>query len=113
MRDFFRNISPRNLFVTFLLIAQWHVLYVRLDNDRVKGVVGSDGIGYYDYLLKTFVKRDYPFPLPFFGDQSEMPADSGKVVYPVNKYYYGEALAILPFFLTADFFYARAETRTA
>ena len=102
----FFHISARNLFVVFLFIAQWHILFVRLDNDRIKNVIGSDGTGYYDYLAKTFIRKDYPFALPGIGNQDKPPVNPDELRSitggPVNKYFFGESLALLPFFLAAD-----------
>lgn len=100
----FLHISTSNLLILFLFIAQWQILFVRLDNDRIKNVIGSDGSGYYEYLPKTFIKKDYPFALPGMVKKEEVKPEQLISITggPVNKYFFGESLALLPFFLAAD-----------
>jgi hypothetical protein len=100
----FLHISTTNLLILFLFIVQWQILFVRLDNDRIKNVIGSDGTGYYEYLPKTFIKKDYPFALPGTVKKEEVKPEQLVSITggPVNKYFFGESLALLPFFLTAD-----------
>jgi hypothetical protein len=93
------------LFVLFLFIAQWQILFVRLDCERINSVIGSDGRGYYEYLQRTIIQRDYPFALPVFGKEKSaigVGVNDTRTDFTVNKYFFGEALALLPFFLSAD-----------
>ncbi len=101
------HISTSSLLIIFLFIAQWQIVFVRLDNDRIKNVIGSDGTGYYEYLPKTFIKKDYPYAL--FESENNKQAIKPEQLKsitggPVDKYFFGEAFAVLPFFLAADFF---------
>lgn len=76
-----------------------------------KLIISSDGLGYYAYLPALLIDHDLSYQMvtqrekKILGYQRYKPGylvSSGKNV--VNKYFAGEALMLLPFFLLATFF---------
>lgn len=74
--------------------------------EKWKWIIAMDGRGYYAYLPALFVFSDPTFS--FYEKHTQIEGDianfSNKTeTGNVNKYYYGEALLLAPFFLTAHF----------
>jgi len=94
-----RFIRPTNL--TILLVGLifffciWNLRWFH-STDRMSGVISSDGEGYYYYMPAIFIKGDLQpeKPDPDFHVKTE----NGNYV---NKYPFGTALLILPFFFLA------------
>jgi hypothetical protein len=95
--------------VICLVLSLIYLTTNRLNKDRWKEVIVSDGIGYYSYLPAFFIYNDLNYNY-FYTDTLDYVAirfGVGSFCYPVNnkavnKYYCGEALAIAPFFVLAD-----------
>ena len=76
-------------------------------NNQKSEIIKSDGLGYYSYLPAIFIYNDYKqeFPKQIFSKYYEhnglpeyMQIIDGK---PVNKYFFGVAVLMSPFFLLA------------
>ena len=95
--------------VLCLVLSLFYLATNRLNKNRWKEVIVSDGIGYYSYLPAFFIYKDLNYNY-FYSDNLDYVAfrfGAGSFCYPVNnkavnKYYCGEALAIAPFFVLAD-----------
>lgn len=95
--------------VLCLVLSLFYLTTNRLNKDRWKEVIVSDGIGYYSYLPALFIYNDLNYNY-FYNDTLDYVAirfGVGSFCYPVNnkavnKYYCGAALAISPFFVLAD-----------
>jgi hypothetical protein len=101
------RIYSKQLLGFFLVICTWYAYAVRLDGDQWRTTIISDGVGYYCVLPATFIHHDYTYA--FLGPASAQYEgvrnyDIGHVVdgKMVVKYFSGTALALLPFFTTAD-----------
>lgn len=92
-----------------VFVSCWYMWGVRLNGDNWKTVVGSDGGGYYAYLPAVFIYHDYQYNFAGPMDQTYHPFINPTPAYYchpvdgklVNKYYCGESICLLPFFLTA------------
>jgi hypothetical protein len=87
---------------------------MRVFNDGVPGwkrIIASDGLGYYSYLPALFIDQDPAFTRVTQQEAKILGYPDYKPAYlvnsgdkKVNKYFTGEALLLLPFFLTALLF---------
>lgn len=109
--NFFKSKRPfafYSLVICFIL-SLFYLSGNRLNKQRWKEVIVSDGIGYYSYLPALFIYNDLNYSY-FYSDSLDYIAirfGAGSFCYPinnkaVNKYYSGEALAIAPFFIVSD-----------
>ena len=98
-------------FYSLVLCLGLSLIYLttnRLDKNRWKEVIVSDGIGYYSYLPALFIYNDLNYSY-FYSDSLDYVAirfGPGSFCYPVdnkavNKYYCGEAIVMAPFFFLA------------
>lgn len=76
--------------------------------DNWKGIIGSDGKGYYAYLPAVFIYDDLNFGFfdkiekeKYYDGNTYFEYRIGAGDYIINKYYCGTAVAQTPFFLTA------------
>ena len=109
--NFFKSKRPfaSYSFVICFILSLFYLTSNRLNKQRWKEVIVSDGIGYYSYLPALFIYNDLNYSY-FYSDSLDYIAirfGAGSFCYPVNnkavnKYYIGEALAIAPFFIVAD-----------
>lgn len=101
-------------FYSLVLCLGLSLIYLttnRLDKNRWKEVIVSDGIGYYSYLPALFIYNDLNYSY-FYSDSLDYVAirfGPGSFCYPVdnkavNKYYCGEAIVMAPFFFLAEAF---------
>ena len=107
--------KPINI-VLFCMIAFMLAFFLsmRVFNDGVPGwksIITSDGRGYYAYLPALIIDHDATFSkvaereAKLLGDRHYKPGylvKSGN--HSMNKYFAGEALLLLPFFLAGTFF---------
>ena len=109
--SFFKSKRPF-AFYSLLICFSLSIYYLktnRLNEQRWKEVIVSDGIGYYSYLPALFIYDDLNYSY-FYSDSLDYVAirfGPGSFCYPVdnkavNKYYCGEAIVMAPFFFLAE-----------
>jgi hypothetical protein len=86
--------------ICVLFIAQWHLQTVRVTGDNWKNIIDSDGAGYYGYLPAIFIFKSFDYQLKQSADAKTL--NKKEHLGGAIKYYYGEALLLLPFFTIAD-----------
>ena len=103
------------LFLSIFLI----VLTQRFLNDKQNGLinsVASDGTGYYVYLPAAIIYQDFTYKFlvtpenninPFY---NPFPTELSNGKQPLNKYYCGTSLCLLPFFISGVLISAVAGT---
>lgn len=103
----------RTFSLLLLIIAVVSVLLLNSEkwkNGNWRGVIASDGKGYYAYLPALFIYHDFTYS--FAKEYENKYGQPGQGAYyapinegqPVNKYFAGVSLLMLPFFLLACVF---------
>ena len=104
MGDFLRKYG--NIIIGIALLYSFFQIYGFLDNKK-SGIIRSDGLGYYSYLPAMFIHGDYTqsFLEKAYKDNYK---DGSIPEYmqivndrPVDKYFFGVAVLIYPFFILA------------
>ena len=110
----FSSLTPRSvlLWLSGFLIAFF--LSIRIFNDGTPGwknIITSDGRGYYAYLPALILDHDPGFSKVVAREAKLLGSPDYKPGYRlktgksyINKYFAGEAVLLLPFFLTGTFF---------
>jgi hypothetical protein len=81
----------------------------KFQGDHWKSICNADGAGYYAYLPATFIYQDFSFQFSKDIEKKYFDRDGGAYFLNytegvmVDKYYCGEAILLLPFFLLAWF----------
>jgi hypothetical protein len=99
----------RHVCEIILLICLYISIQQQIQNNNLKEIIRSDGIGYYSYLPAIFIYHDYKFS---FIDNIKKKHDKAnyEAIFltstsngKVDKYFIGLSLLWLPFFLIAHF----------
>ena len=98
---------PKLIIATLAVTSLVFFLSFKWVNNQWRYNIASDGKGYYIYLPAAFIYHDFSYE---FTKQTELQHYSGDIQPPVatlsngeklNKYFVGEAMLLLPFFLIA------------
>lgn len=98
---------PKLIIFTLAAVSLLFLLSFKLVNNQWRYNIASDGKGYYVYLPAAFIYHDFSFA---FTEKTEAYYNPGSIQPPVaklpngqylNKYFAGEAILLLPFFLIA------------
>jgi hypothetical protein len=98
---------PKLIIATLAVTSLVFFLSFKWVNNQWRYNIASDGKGYYIYLPAAFIYHDFSYE---FTNQTELQHYSGDIQPPVatlsngeklNKYFVGEAMLLLPFFLIA------------
>ncbi|MCX6234562.1 MAG: hypothetical protein NT175_07540 [Bacteroidetes bacterium] len=106
MKNSIQHLTIRVTIPAIILILMFVSMNINLSKDYSKGIIESDGKGYYAYLPAVFIYKDLNFG---FFDSIEMVKYYKKDLfydyrytyngYVINKYYAGTALCLAPFFI--------------
>ncbi len=106
MNEFLRKYG--SILIALILIYSFFNIHGYMDNKK-SGIIKSDGLGYYSYLPAMFIYGDYT---QSFIDKAfkNNYVEGGVPAYmqvvnerPVDKYFFGVAVLLYPFFLIAHF----------
>ena len=115
LSTFFWNKKYVLLFLSIFLI----VLTQRFLNDKQNGLinsVASDGTGYYVYLPAAIIYQDFTYKFLVTPENkinsfyNPFPTELSNGAQPLNKYYCGTSLCLLPFFISGVLISAVAGT---
>lgn len=100
---------PKLIICTLAVTSLVFFLSFKWVNNQWRYNIASDGKGYYVYLPAAFIYHDFSYQ---FTDKTEAVYNPGSIQPPVaklpngkklNKYYAGEAILLMPFFMIAHF----------
>lgn len=106
--------NPTNLWrkLAWILCAGISIIYLifhRWSGERWKTIITSDAFGYYTYLPSLFIYHDFEYKYAKMVQDKYHPTNLNPLYFthqhngiPVNKYYIGTTLCMLPFFIAGD-----------
>ncbi len=103
------NFSSKYICELVLVICIILTFSQQISDDKWKGIIRSDGLGYYAYLPAVFIYHDYKFDFLKAVDSTYNRSNNSdgflkkKPQGRVNKYYIGLSILWLPFFLLGHF----------
>lgn len=98
---------PNLIIITIAIASLVFFLSIKWVHNEWRYNIASDGKGYYVYLPAAFIYHDFTFQ---FTEKTEQQYNPGSIQPPVaqlpngqklNKYFAGEAILLMPFFLMA------------
>ncbi len=110
----FFSYNQNNLWrkLAWILCAGISIIYLfshRWSNERWKTIITSDAFGYYTYLPSLFIYQDFEYKYAEEVQKKYHPISLHPLYFthqhnekPVNKYYIGTTLCMLPFYLAGD-----------